>query len=210
VKLQPNEQRQQLEAKLVRADPSSFGELGRQVLPALTDVYRQELATARSASEQIARADEDARLARLEGERRRREAEERQAREAEEQKQRERQAELAARYKFSFKNGCNKEVFVAVMYQPVGSSEWKIQGWYKIAPGALRDLPHETKNANFYWYAEAGTLKWAGSGEFAINARVHDTEPFQYTHPASTGKVVSFHRWQPSSYGRHERELTCN
>ncbi|MCT8329166.1 DUF1036 domain-containing protein [Albidovulum sediminis] len=64
---------------------------------------------------------------------------------------------------------CNRssdDAFVAVSYQPVGSSDsdWRNEGWYSVRAGECQIIA-ETDNAYFYMYAEVdgdSSRYWGG------------------------------------------------
>jgi len=115
---------------------------------------------------------------------------------------------------FSFINQCGERIWIAVLYQPLNQSDWKVSGWYELKPNSTMMPAVQTTNTNFYYYAYSENNKvWAGTGqEEDVKAEIIRGPAFDVTH--STGptnlETVNF-RVYPSgnTVGAHSQGLTC-
>jgi len=64
-------------------------------------------------------------------------------------------------------NNTNFTALVAISYQPVGSGNFRNEGWYNVGPRECRNLA-ETTNAYMYVYAEAEGDDSAWQGDHSL------------------------------------------
>jgi tetratricopeptide (TPR) repeat protein len=141
---------------------------------------------------------------------------ERQAQEAQERaREAQKAAEIAQQSTFTFTNQCGELIWIAMLYQPVDQSDWKVSGWYELqADSAITPSIVVSANSNVYWYAYSSTGKlWSATGEAgSVKAEIVRGPAFSVTHStaATNLETADFHLYpNGATAGGHSHTLTC-
>jgi uncharacterized membrane protein len=81
------------------------------------------------------------------------------------------------------KNETNEHIWVAIHYQPLGSSGFVSQGWWELCPGECAYIADSINGTiYFYAYSAESDLVWSGNDYFYVDGQLY---PFfsQYTGP---------------------------
>jgi tetratricopeptide (TPR) repeat protein len=113
---------------------------------------------------------------------------------------------------FGFKNDCPKTFYFALMYQPIGSSEWRTEGWFTVAANnTMPDTGVKTDKTDAYYYVETDQSHY----DFHKNADSLtgpvQAEPFNLSRSETTpgSRLVSFAKWHIKVSGGHVLTVTC-
>ena len=95
-------------------------------------------------------------------------------------------ASANARYQFTVTNKCHLPLKLALQYHDAIEGQWKIESWYRIAPGTTGNLTNasgrklSTNSMDFYYFAELyreSSHSWRGIHDFRLGDR---TLPFKH------------------------------